>query len=129
MQWCAMRGADELLDIRRRLRELARGSPVNFRFHWVERSLIEGALARGDRRLGRVIEAAWRRGARMDSWNEHWNASHWTAAFEAEGVDPAAIANVELPVGAPLPWSHIRCCRAEAHLAAEHARMLEALRG
>ena len=52
MQWCAMRDAEYLLGVRRRLRELARRSAVSFKFHWVERSLLEGVIARGDRRVG-----------------------------------------------------------------------------
>ncbi len=127
MQWCAMREPEHLLAVRRRVRELLRRSAVRCQFHWVERSLLEGVIARGDRGVGRVIEAAWRAGARLDAWNEHFDYAKWTAAFEDVGLDPLAIACRELPVGTPLPWSHIRCCRAEERLAAEHQRMVDAL--
>ncbi|HUS48201.1 MAG TPA: TIGR03960 family B12-binding radical SAM protein [Phycisphaerae bacterium] len=126
MQWCAMRDAEYLLGVRRRLRELARRSPVSFKFHWVERSLLEGVIARGDRRVGKTIEAAWRAGARMDSWNEHFDYAKWTAAFEQTHPTPSSIANVELPLDAPLPWSHITGHRSEDFLRKEYQRLIEA---
>ena len=126
MQWCAMRDAEYFFEVRRHLRELSRRSPVNFKFHWIERSLLEGVIARGDRRVGETIEAAWRNGARMDSWNEHFDYAKWAAVFEQTHLDPASIANVELPLDTPLPWSHITGRRSEEFLRAEYQRMIEA---
>jgi radical SAM family uncharacterized protein len=127
MQWCAMREADYLFAVRRRLKEMARGSPVRFRFHWIERSLLEGLLCRGGRPLGAVIEAAWRNGARMDAWSEHFRYDAWLAAFDETGIDPAAYVHREIPLHRPLPWSHIRCYRDENFLRAEYRRMRDAL--
>ncbi|MCD6303821.1 MAG: B12-binding domain-containing radical SAM protein, partial [Planctomycetes bacterium] len=106
---------------------LAARSPVRFKFHRVERSILEAVIARGDRRVGRVIEQAWRLGARLDAWNEHWDWQKWQAAFEMAGVDPAAIAHRQLPTGEKLPWSHISCPRSEDFLRAEYRRMAQAL--
>ncbi|MHC4982159.1 MAG: TIGR03960 family B12-binding radical SAM protein [Planctomycetota bacterium] len=127
MQWCAMRDAEYFFDVRNRLRELSRRSPVSFKFHWIERSLLECVIARGDRRVGRAIEAAWRAGARMDSWNEYFDYAKWVAAFEQAGLDLASSAKPELPLDAPLPWSHITGHRSEEFLRKEHERMVEAL--
>ena len=122
-----MREADYLLDVRRRLLDMSRRSPVNFKFHRVERSILEAVIARGDRAVGRVIEAAWTNGARLDAWNEHWDWDKWSAAFDAAGVDPADYAHRELPTDAPLPWSHVACPRSERSLLAQYRRMAEAL--
>ncbi len=127
MQFCAMRDAEYFFAARRRLRELSRRSAVNFRFHWIERSLLEGVIARGDRRVGATIEAAWRNGARMDAWNEYWNYDCWTAAFEQTGLDPSAIANAELPTDCLLPWPHIKCFRETSFLKNEYRAMMETL--
>ncbi|MGB2824177.1 MAG: TIGR03960 family B12-binding radical SAM protein [Phycisphaerae bacterium] len=127
MQWCAMAEAEHFFDVRRRLIGLARRSPVRLKFHRIERSILEAVLCRGDRRVGAVIEAAWRNGARLDAWNEHWDWSKWTAAFEQTGIDPAAYAHRELPTGARLPWSHIACPRSESFLVSRYQRMMEAL--
>jgi len=129
MQWCAMADAEHFFAVRERLIGLARRSPVRFRFHRIERSILETVVARGDRRVGRVVEAAWRNGARLDAWNEHWDWDKWLAAFAETGVDPAAYAHRELPTGARLPWSHVACPRSEGFLLRQHRRMMDALGG
>lgn len=127
MQWCPMRKPDYFFTVRRRLRELSRRSPVTFRFHWIERSFLEGVIARGDRRVGDAIEAAWRRGARLDAWDEHFEMTRWQEAFEETGTDPDAIACRQLDLDEPLPWSHIRTPRSEAYLRSEYEKMLRDL--
>ena len=127
MQWCAMRDADYFFAVRRRLRELSRRSPVQFRFHWIERSLLEAVLCRADRRVGAAVEAAWRNGARLDAWDEHFDNAKWLAAFEQTGIDPTYYAHRAIPLDKPLPWSHIRCPRSEAFLKGEHERMTAVL--
>ncbi|MFB3893690.1 MAG: radical SAM protein [Phycisphaerae bacterium] len=119
MQWCAMRDAEYFWSVRNRLRELAHRTPITFRFHRIERSLLEGVLCRGDRRVGAAIEAAWRAGARMDSWDEHFDYALWTAAFAQTGIDPSQVACRELGRDEPLPWGHIRCYRTEEFLMKE----------
>lgn len=127
MQWDAMRGEAYFWSVRRRLQESVKRSAVSVKFHFIERSMLEGVIARGDRRVADVIEAAWRGGARMDSWTEHFDYAKWVAAFHETGVDPAGIAERELPTDVPLPWSHIRCCSEEAFLVRERSRYLEVL--
>ena len=124
MQWCAMQTEDYFWSVRNRLRELSDRTPVSFRFHRIERSLIEGLLCCGDRRVGAVIERAWRNGARLDAWDEHWDYAHWQEALEQTGVDFANVIHRELTPGDPLPWSHIVCHRGEKTLRAEHDRMM-----
>ena len=126
MQWCAMRDADYFLAVRRRLRERSHRSPVAFKFHRVERSLLEGVLCRGDRRIGSLIEAAWRGGARMDSWDDFFDYSKWTTAFEQTGIQAAEFLR-PFALDAPLPWSHIAGPHGEEFLKNEYTRMMEVL--
>jgi radical SAM family uncharacterized protein len=70
-------------------------------------SLLEAALSRGDRRLGKVIYNAWKLGCRFDAWSEHFNFTNWMKAFEEAGLDPAFYARRERPPDEVLPWSHI----------------------
>ena len=51
---------------------------------------IEGVLARGDRRLGKVIEAAFTSGARFDNWSDLLHIESWNRAFIECGIDPAS---------------------------------------
>jgi len=127
MQWCAMRRPDYFFAVRRRLREVSRRSPVRFRFHRIERSVLEAVICRGDRRVGAAIEAAWRAGARMDAWDEHFDYGKWDEAFRQTGIDPAFYAHRPLALDEPLPWSHVTCRRPVEFLRSEYRRMVEAL--
>ena len=49
---------------------------------------MEAVLARGDRRLGRVLEVAFRKGARLDAWSDYFDLGRWLEAFEECGLDP-----------------------------------------
>jgi len=115
-QWAAQ-CPPEVVD--RRLRQLgaalrsdkAYGKAIGFRYHDGSPSLIEGLLARGDRRVGQVIEAAWRAGARFDGWSEHFSYQGWLAACE-QGlaqwpVDLAWYTTRERDYGEVLPWDHL----------------------
>ena len=129
MQWAGMRGGEYFFSVRRRLRDLSRRSPVTFKFHRIERSLLEALLSRGDRCVGAVIEAAWRGGARMDAWSEHFDNDKWTAAIEQVGMDADSVIHDELPPGEPTPWSHILSPRSADFLLGEYQRMQETLLG
>jgi radical SAM superfamily enzyme YgiQ (UPF0313 family) len=128
MQWCAMRDIDYFFGVRRRLMELSRRTPVSFKFHRIERSLLEAMLCRGDRRAGKLIEAVWRNGAAMDSWDEHFDYAKWQAAMDETGLGLDKFAIREFSTATPLPWSHIQCYRSEEFLLGEHQRMNEALK-
>jgi hypothetical protein len=123
MQWCAMREAEYFWHVRRRLQDRTRKSPVQVKFHHIERSILEAVLCRGDRRVAEAIELAWRAGARMDAWGEHFDHRRWFEALDRAGVDVAALAHRPLSPGASLPWSHIRCRREESFLLRESRRM------
>jgi len=127
MQWEPMRRAEYFWSVRGRLRGLARRSAVQFRFHRIERSILEAVIARGDRRVGAVIEAAWRAGARFDAWNEYFDADRWAAAFEQVGIDPAFYAHRPRPPEELLAWDHVESCRSRQTLLAEREGMLAAL--
>ncbi len=127
MQWQGIAEMDYFFQVRRRLKDLAYRSPITFRFHRIERSMLEAALCRGDRRVGRAIELAWRGGARMDSWDEHFDFIRWADAFRQAGLDMGYYARREIPVGSAMPWSHIACYRDESFLAKEHQKMMETL--
>ena len=61
---------------------------IEYNYHEPDLSRLEAVMARGDRRMGAVIEEAVKRGARLDGWDEHFSYQTWMDAFEACGVDP-----------------------------------------
>ncbi len=105
-QWVGQVGSDELL---RRQSVLREALPRRIRLSWhnVQQSLVEAALARGDRRLGAVIEGAYRRGCTFDAWDDQFRFDQWLAAFADAGLDPHFYANRERPRGEVFPWAHI----------------------
>ena len=70
------------------LREAARGKKVTLKYRDAETSMLEGVFTRGDRRLGDVIEDAFRRGCRFDAWTEHLRYGTWLDVFRDHGIDP-----------------------------------------
>ena len=84
---------------------------VGFRYHDGRPGIVEGLLSRGDRRVGAVIEAAWRDGARFDGWSEHFSYDRWVAACErglaGSGVDLDWFTLREREHTEVLPWDHL----------------------
>ncbi|MFC1963311.1 TIGR03960 family B12-binding radical SAM protein [Chloroflexota bacterium] len=70
-------------------------------------SLLEAVLARGDRRLGKVVQKAWELGCKFDAWSEHYSYDIWQRAFAETGLDPQFYALRERPRDEFMPWSHI----------------------
>ncbi|HSU12129.1 MAG TPA: TIGR03960 family B12-binding radical SAM protein, partial [Pseudonocardia sp.] len=115
-QWAAQAHPD-VVDARlRKLREAVNadrklGRNVGMRYHDGQPSLIEGLLARGDRRVGRVIERVWREGGRFDGWTEHFSYQRWVDACTAE-LEPLGISldwytTRERDRDEVLPWDHL----------------------
>lgn len=80
---------------------------IKFNYHNADTSAVEGALSRGDRRTGNAILAAFRLGARFDSWTERFNYAVWLEAFRLCGLDMQFYSGRERDYGEILPWDHI----------------------
>lgn len=115
-QWAAQLGPEETDARLEKLRRAVRsdrqyGSAIGFRYHDGRSGVVEGLLSRGDRRVGAVIEEAWRDGARFDGWSEHFSYDRWMAAAEralaGEPVDVAWYTTREREESEVLPWDHI----------------------
>ncbi len=122
-QWCAMDARDVVREKQGWLREETRAARVKLRMHDSDGSWLEGVIARGDRRLGDVIEHAWQHGARFDSWEERLKPEVWADAFEAAGVEPSMFLGT-IPLSARLPWDHIDVGLEEGFLAREYRKAL-----
>ncbi len=117
MQWAPRPDAEYFWHVRNTLRDMARRSPITIKCHHIERSIIEAAIARGDRRIGRVIENAWRAGARFDGWREYFDFALWEQAFADAGLAIDFYAARQRPVDECLPWGHIAGHRSRESLA------------
>lgn len=87
------------------------GKSIGVRYHDGKPGIVEGLLSRGDRRVGRVIESAWRDGARFDGWSEHFSFDRWMDAADQaladEPVDVAWFTTRERERTEVLPWDHL----------------------
>lgn len=108
------------------LREAIKTKTVTYNWHDPDTSFLEAVLARGDRRLGKVLETAWRKGAKLDAWEEYFSLDRWMEAFAECGIDPHFYANRERSTDEVLPWSMISSGVTENYLKRERQRAFEA---
>lgn len=89
------------------LKSGVRSRRISLKYHEPGQSFLEGIMARGDRRLGTVIERAWRKGARFDGWTETFSLGRWLESMEEAGLDPAWYANRQRGRDEGFPWDFI----------------------
>jgi hypothetical protein len=89
-------------------------------------SLLEAALSRGDRRMGKVIYRAWQLGAVFDAWDELFKYELWQKACAETGVDIKFYAQRERPQDELLPWAHIDVGVSQEYIKEEYQKALRA---
>ena len=100
---------------------------IRLSWHDAETSFLEAVLARGDRRLGKVIYTALKKGCKFDSWGEYFHLDVWMEAFKECGIDPAFYANRRREFTEILPWSHIDIGVSEGFLMNENIKSKSAV--
>jgi radical SAM family uncharacterized protein/radical SAM-linked protein len=106
-QWACQMSLEESWRKIQYLKEELRMPGVHMKWQHPEMSLLEGALSRGDRRMGQVIEQAWKNGCTFDGWTDRFNFQQWVRAFDACGIDIGYFSTRPRQVEAPLPWEHM----------------------
>jgi radical SAM family uncharacterized protein/radical SAM-linked protein len=107
-QWDAQIGLDETRERQRKLRNDLAKKKLRMKYHEPELSFMEGVFARGDRRLGKVLERAVDLGCRFDGWRDHFRFELWQQAFADCELDPAWYLR-ERSESEILPWAMIDC--------------------
>ena len=102
------------------LRENMTTKTVTYNWHDGQTSFIEAVLARGDRRLGNVLETVWRKGGHLDAWEEYFSLERWQEAFAECGVDPAFYAYRRREKDEIMPWDMISSGVTREYLWREH---------
>ena len=102
------------------LRENMTTKTVTYNWHDGQTSFIEAVLARGDRRLGNVLENVWRKGGHLDAWEEYFSLERWMEAFDECGVDPAFYAYRRREKDEIMPWDMISSGVTKEYLWREH---------
>ena len=107
------------------LREAMNTKSVTYNWHPSPTSFMEAVISCGDRRLGKVIETAWRKGETPSAREDYFALNRWMEAFEECGLDPHYYANRRSSEDEILPWSMISCGVAPGYLKREHALSYE----
>lgn len=106
-QWEPEDSMENLKAKQKHLLESIPSKKIKVSYHETPTSLLEGVLARGDRRLGAVIYDAWKLGCKFDSWDDKFNFDAWMKAFEMNGIDPFFYTKRRRPFDELLPWDHL----------------------
>ena len=104
------------------LRQAITTKTVTYNWHDGDTSFLEAVLARGDRRMGKVLELAWRKGAKLDAWEEYFSLERWMEAFRECGLDPHFYANRTRSRDELMPWDMISCGVTDDYLWRERER-------
>lgn len=105
-QWAAMDSLEEIERKQNLLSSLAKKYRLNFRKHVSKTSILEGVVARGDRKVADLIYLAWTKGARFDGYQEHFDFDLWISCINELGLDISNYLGT-IPLDATLPWDHI----------------------
>jgi len=123
-QWVGQEERASLVRKQHLLQQSLRGPAIKLSWTDASVSALEAAISRGDRRVGRAIETAWRLGASFDAWGERFDFERWQRAFRDAGLDLADYANRSLRYDDPLAWDHISCGAEKGVLCEEAERAL-----
>jgi len=118
-QWACQLSLGESEDRLKRVQDALKLSGIQFKWQNPKVSWLEGVWARGDRRLSRLLVAAYRKGCRFDGWSDWFRYDLWQAAFAEEGLNPDFYTVRPRDICEPLPWDHIDTQVTKAFLAAE----------
>lgn len=128
-QWCAQATRSAIEEKRkllsRKMKEMRNHKALQYNWHDYDLSRLEGVLARGDRRLGAVILAAYRGGCLFDAWSECFSMDRWKDAFAACAIDPDFYTDRERPLDEVLPWDFIDVGVTKEFLQREYCRASE----
>lgn len=121
-QWEKQITPEEYLRRQRLLKDNMPSKSIEYNWHAADLSRLESVLARGDRRLGAVLEEAVKRGARLDGWDEYFSYQTWLDCFDTCGIDPDFYTVRGYGTDELLPWETISDGVSTAYLKKERER-------
>ncbi len=110
-QWAKMYSKEHYLSCAKTVNDAVKNQlnhkSMKYNWHEADVTVLEGILARGDRRLGQVIKAAYEKGCIFDAWSDFFDNEKWIEAFLETGIDPDFYTLRERPLDEILPWDFI----------------------
>ncbi len=126
-QWDAQDTLEVLREKQEHMKKIMKTKNVTYNWHDAEASVLEGVIARGDRRQGKAIYLAWQRGCKMDGWDQCFDFGKWLKAFEDCGLNFGFYASRQRAEDEVFPWDHIGCGTSKTHLLKEWRLSREAV--
>lgn len=112
-QWAPQCTKEEFVEkaylTRKAISEQLNQKSIKYNWHEADVSVLEGVLARGDRRLSQVLLYVYHKGCFYDAWSEYFHNDVWMEAFAACGLDPDFYSHRERPLDEILPWDFLDC--------------------
>ena len=128
-QWAPMYEKEHYLNCAKTVNEAVKGQlnkkSIRYNWHEADVTVLEGILARGDRKLSAVILRAYEKGCMFDAWSDFFNYDAWIEAFEETGADPDFYTVRERSLDEILPWDFIDAGVTKEFLKREYAHALE----
>lgn len=124
-QWVGQDTYETFMEKQKMLNKTINKKRIKYNSHDAKLSMLEGVMARGDRKVADVIETAFLSGASFDAWSEHFDFERWQKAFEACDIDPAFYANRHRTFDEILPWDFIDIGVTRQFLEKEYLRSME----
>ena len=112
-QWARMNTKEEFIEkayiTKRAVMDQLNQKRIKYNWHEADVSVIEGVLARGDRKLADAIEMIYKKGCIFDSWTEYFKNNIWLESMEECGLDPAFYTTRERDLDEIFPWDFLDC--------------------
>ncbi len=121
-QWVGQNEPDELLRKQKYLKSAITNRKVHYSYHGAATSRIEALLARGDRRLSRVIEGVVDRGEAFSSWDDSFSYERWEEAAQEANLSISFYACRTIPTGEILPWDFLTAGVERDYLVSEYEK-------
>ena len=128
-QWACMYPKEHYLECAKTVNEAVKNQlnkkSIRYNWHEADVTVLEGILARGDRRLGKAIWRAYEKGCLFDAWSDFYDHQKWMEAFAETGIDPDFYTLRERSLNEILPWDFIDAGVTKAFLKREYQNALE----
>ncbi|QUH31650.1 TIGR03960 family B12-binding radical SAM protein [Vallitalea guaymasensis] len=126
-QWTAQDTYETFMEKQTFLNKKINKKSIKYNCHDAKTSMLEGVMARGDRKISKVIYSAWKNGATFDAWSEFFRFENWENAFEENDIDPLFYSSRERDFEEILPWDFIDTGVTKEFLYREYLRAKEGI--
>ena len=124
LQWCGQDNYEEIKKKQDYLKSKLTNRAIKYNWHEPETSVVEAILAKGDRRLNKVIYNVWKNGGKFDSWGEFFSYDRWMKTIADAGIDYKFYAERKMDTSEKLAWEHINVLVTKDYFKSEYEKSM-----